>query len=262
MVNWCPELGTVLANDEVKEGVSLRGGYPVEQKVMRQWSLRVSAYAERLLKGLDSIDWTESLKEIQKNWIGRSEGAEMIFPVKDSDVEMKIFTTRADTVFGVTFMVLAPESELVAQVVKPEQKKEVDQYIADVKKRTERERMSEVKKMTGVFTGAYAINPLTNEKVAIWVSDYVLAGYGTGAIMAVPAHDSRDFAFARTFDLPVVQVVVPHGEKPADTGTWKDSIDSKEGYMVNSGFINGLDVPEAIAKTKEYIRKKGIGQEK
>jgi leucyl-tRNA synthetase len=262
MVNWCPELGTVLANDEVKEGVSLRGGHPVEQRVMRQWSLRVSAYAERLLKGLDSISWTESLKEIQKNWIGRSEGAEMIFPVKDSDVDMKIFTTRADTVFGVTFMVLAPESELVAQVVKPEQKQEVDQYIADAKKRTERERMSEVKRMTGAFTGAYAINPLTNEEVPIWVSDYVLAGYGTGAIMAVPAHDSRDFAFARTFDLPVVQVVVPHGEEPADTGTWEDSIDSKEGYMVNSGFINGLDVPEAIAKTKEYIREKGVGQVK
>jgi leucyl-tRNA synthetase len=262
MVNWCPELGTVLANDEVKEGVSLRGGHPVEQKVMRQWALRVSAYAERLLKGLDTIDWTESLKEIQKNWIGRSEGAEMVFPVKGSDVAMKIFTTRADTVFGVTFMVLAPESELVDQVVTPEQKDEVARYIADAKKRTERERMSEVKKMTGAFTGAYALNPLTNEEVPVWVSDYVLAGYGTGAIMAVPAHDSRDFAFARTFDLPIVQVVVPHGEKPADTSKWDDSIDSKEGYLINSGFINGLNVPEAIEKTKEYIREKAIGEVK
>jgi leucyl-tRNA synthetase len=262
MVNWCPALGTVLANDEVKEGVSLRGGHPVEQKVMRQWSLRVSAYAERLLRGLDTIDWSDSLKEIQKNWIGRSEGAEMIFPVKDSDVEMKIFTTRADTVFGVTFMVLAPESELVDQVVNPNHKKEVEQYITDAKKRTERERMSDVKKMTGVFTGTYAVNPLTNEEVPIWVSDYVLAGYGTGAIMAVPAHDSRDFAFARTFNLPITQVVVPHGEEPADTNQWEDSIDSKEGYMINSGFINGLDVPEAIEKTKEYIREKGIGEVK
>ena len=262
MVNWCPELGTVLANDEVKEGVSLRGGHPVEQKVMRQWALRVSAYAERLLTGLDNIDWSESLKEIQKNWIGRSEGAEMVFPVKDSDVQMKIFTTRADTVFGVTFMVLAPESELVNQVVTPEQKEKVDQYIADAKKRTERERMAEVKKMTGAFTGAYAINPLTNEEVPIWVSDYVLAGYGTGAIMAVPAHDSRDFAFARTFDLPIIQVVVPHGEKPGDTSQWEDSIDSKEGTMINSGFIEGLNVPEAIEKTKEFIREKGIGEVK
>jgi leucyl-tRNA synthetase len=242
--------------------VSLRGGHPVEQKVMRQWSLRVSAYAERLLKGLDNIDWTESLKEIQKNWIGRSEGAEMVFPVKDSDVEMKIFTTRADTVFGVTFMVLAPESELVDKIVKPDKKAEVDQYIKDARKRTERERMSEVKKMTGVFTGAYAINPLNNEEVPVWVSDYVLAGYGTGAIMAVPAHDSRDFAFARTFDLPIVQVVVPRGEEPGDIDKWDDARDSKEGYMINSGFLNGLNVPEAIEKTNEYIREKGLGEVK
>jgi len=262
MVNWCPALGTVLANDEVKDGVSLRGGHPVEQKIMRQWSLRVSAYAERLLKGLDTIDWTESLKEIQKNWIGRSEGAEMVFPVKDSDVEMKIFTTRPDTVFGVTFMVLAPESEWVEKIVTPDKKAEVDQYIKDARKRTERERMSEVKKMTGVFTGAYAINPLNNEEVPVWVSDYVLAGYGTGAIMAVPAHDGRDFAFARTFNLPIVQVVVPRGEKPGDTGKWDDAKDSKEGYMINSGFLNGLNVPEAIEKTKEYIREKGLGEVK
>ncbi|MFW6043551.1 MAG: leucine--tRNA ligase, partial [Marinilabiliaceae bacterium] len=260
MVNWCPALGTVLANDEVKEGVSLRGGHPVEQKVMRQWSLRVSAYADRLLKGLDTIDWSESLKEIQRNWIGRSEGAEIAFPVKDSDVKMEVFTTRADTVFGVTFMVLAPESELVDEVVTPGHKKEVDQYIEESKRRTERERMSDVKKMTGVFTGAYAINPFNNEEVPVWVSDYVLAEYGTGAIMAVPAHDSRDFKFARTFDLPIVQVVVPQGEEPTDTRTWDDARDSKEGYMINSGFINGLQVPEAIEKTKNYIRDNEIGE--
>ncbi|MFW5753480.1 MAG: leucine--tRNA ligase [Marinilabiliaceae bacterium] len=260
MVNWCPALGTVLANDEVKEGVSLRGGHPVEQKVMRQWSLRVSAYADRLLKGLDTIDWSESLKEIQRNWIGRSEGAEIAFPVKDSDVKMEVFTTRADTVFGVTFMVLAPESELVDEVVTPAHKKEVEQYIEESKRRTERERMSDVKKMTGVFTGAYAINPFNNEEVPVWVSDYVLAEYGTGAIMAVPAHDSRDFKFARTFDLPIVQVVVPRGEEPTDTSTWDDARDSKEGYMINSGFINGLQVPEAIEKTKNYIRDNEIGE--
>jgi len=260
MVNWCPALGTVLANDEVKEGVSLRGGHPVEQKVMRQWSLRVSAYADRLLKGLETIDWSESLKEIQRNWIGRSEGVEIVFPVKDSDVEMEVFTTRGDTVFGVTFMVLAPESELVDEVVTPEHKKEVEQYIEESKRRTERERMSDVKKMTGVFTGAYAINPLTNEEVPVWVSDYVLAEYGTGAIMAVPAHDSRDFKFARTFDLPIVQVVVPQGEEPSDTNAWDDARDSKEGYMINSGFINGLQVPEAIEKTKNYIRENEIGE--
>ncbi|TCO09596.1 leucine--tRNA ligase [Natronoflexus pectinivorans] len=262
MVNWCPALGTVLANDEVKDGFSERGGHPVEQKRMKQWLLRVSAYAERLLTGLDTIEWSDSLKEIQRNWIGRSEGAEMIFPVKDSDVEMKIFTTRADTVFGVTFMVLAPESELVLQLTKPEHKAEVNAYLEETKKRTERERQTEVKRVTGVFTGSYAINPLNNQEIPVWISDYVLAGYGTGAIMAVPAHDSRDFAFARAFNLPIPQVVVPKGEEPADTSTWSDSIDSKEGYMINSGFINGLDVPDAIEKTKQYITEKGIGRVK
>ena len=262
MVNWCPALGTVLANDEVKDGFSVRGGHPVEQKLMRQWLLRVSAYAERLLNGLDTIDWSDSLKEIQRYWIGRSEGAEMIFPIKGSDVGLEIFTTRADTVFGVTFMVLAPESELVWQITTPEHKAEVEAYIEETKKRTERERQADVKKVTGVFTGGYAINPLSNEEIPIWISDYVLAGYGTGAIMAVPAHDSRDFAFARTFNLPIPQVVVPKGEKPADTSTWADSIDSKEGYMINSGFINGLEVPEAIEKTKQYITEKGIGKVK
>jgi len=262
MVNWCPALGTVLANDEVKDGFSVRGGHPVEQKLMRQWLLRVSAYASRLLNGLDTIDWSDSLKEIQRNWIGRSEGAEMVFPIKNSDVKMEIFTTRADTVFGVTFMVLAPESELVWQITTPEHKSEVEAYIEETKKRTERERQSEVKRVTGVFTGAYAINPLSNEEIPVWVSDYVLAGYGTGAIMAVPAHDTRDFAFARAFNLPIPQVVVPKGEQPADTSTWTDAIDSKEGYMINSGFINGLEVPEAIEKTKQYITEKGIGKVK
>ena len=262
LVNWCPALGTVLANDEVKDGFSVRGGHPVEQKLMRQWLLRVSAYAERLLNGLDAIDWSDSLKEIQRNWIGRSEGAEMIFPIKDSDVQMEIFTTRADTVFGVTFMVLAPESELVWQITKPEQKAEVEAYIEETKKRTERERQAEVKRVTGVFTGAYAINPLSGEAIPVWVSDYVLAGYGTGAIMAVPAHDSRDFAFARTFNLPIPQVVVATGEQPGDTSTWSDSIDSKEGTLINSGFLNGLSVPEAIEKTKQHITEKRIGNVK
>lgn len=260
MVNWCPALGTVLANDEVKDGVSLRGGHPVEQKLMRQWLLRVSAYADRLLEGLDTIDWSDSLKEIQRNWIGRSEGAEMVFKVKDSELEMKIFTTRADTIFGVTFMVLAPESELVQKLSKPGQLKEVEDYLEQTKKRTERERQTEVKKVSGVFTGSYAINPLSKEEIPIWVSDYVLAGYGTGAIMAVPAHDSRDFAFARAFNLPIPQVVVPKGQEPGDTSTWSDSIDSKEGTLINSGFLNGLSVPEAIEKTQQYISEKGIGK--
>ena len=207
MVNWCPELGTVLANDEVSEGVSVRGGYPVEQKLMYQWCLRVSAYAQRLLEGLDKIDWTDSLKETQRNWIGRSEGAEMRFKIAGrDDIDLEIFTTRADTVFGVTFMVLAPESAYVKEVTTPEQKQAVDEYLAAVKHKTERERMID-KKMTGVFTGSYAVNPLTGKNIPIYVSDYVLAGYGTGAIMAVPAHDSRDYAFARAFDLPIIPLI-------------------------------------------------------
>ncbi|MBN2165482.1 MAG: leucine--tRNA ligase [Marinilabiliaceae bacterium] len=262
MVNWCPALGTVLANDEVKDGVSVRGGYPVEQKVMRQWSLRVSAYAERLLNGLDTVDWTDSLKEVQRNWIGRSQGAEMTFKVKNSDVEMVIFTTRADTVYGVTFMVLAPESELVVQLTTPDQKVVVETYLDETKKRTERERMSDVKKVSGVFSGSYAVNPLTKQEIPIWISDYVLAGYGTGAIMAVPAHDTRDFAFAKHFNLPITQVVVPVGEEPSDPQTWDDAKDSKEGIMVNSGIINGLSVQEAIKKTAEYIKENGLGDVK
>ncbi len=262
VVNWCPALGTVLANDEVKDGFSVRGGHPVEQKLMRQWLLRITAYSERLLKGLDTVDWTDSLKEIQRNWIGRSEGAEVLFPVKDSELKLNIFTTRPDTIFGVTFMVLAPESELVPLLTSAEQKQAVEDYLELVKKRTERERQAEVRKVTGVFTGSYAINPLSNEVISIWISDYVLAGYGTGAIMAVPAHDSRDFAFARTFGLPIPQVVVLPGQEASDTSTWTDSFDSKEGTMINSGFLNGLSVAQAIEKIKKHIEDNGLGRVK
>lgn len=261
MVNWCPQLGTVLANDEVIDGVSERGGYPVVQKKMRQWCLRVSAYAQRLLNGLDGLDWTDSLKETQKNWIGRSEGTEMNFKVKDSDVEMTIFTTRADTVFGVTFMVLAPESELVAQLTTSEQAEEVKTYIEATKKRTERERIAD-KKVSGVFSGSYAINPLTQEAIPVWISDYVLAGYGTGAIMAVPAHDSRDYAFAKHFDLEIRPLI-----EGCDIS--EESFDAKEGVMTNSPItamegktalsLNGLTVKEAIAKTKDFVTEEGLG---
>lgn len=261
MVNWCPALGTVLANDEVKDGVSERGGHPVEQKKMRQWCLRVSAYAERLLHDLETLDWTESLKETQRNWIGRSEGAEMEFRLAGKDCTFTIFTTRADTIFGVTFMVLAPESELVEEVTTEEQRTAVETYLTETKRRTERERISD-KRVSGVFSGSYAINPLTGKEIPIWISDYVLAGYGTGAIMAVPAHDTRDFAFARHFDLPIVQVVIPEGEASTDPATWEDAKDSKSGIMVNSDFLNGLSVEDAIARTKEYIREKQLGRVK
>ena len=264
MVNWCAGLGTVLANDEVVEGVSVRGGFPVEQKKMRQWCLRVSAYAQRLLDGLDKIDWSDSIKETQRNWIGRSEGTEMQFHVKDSDIEFTIFTTRADTIFGVTFMVLAPESELVAQLTTPDQKKEVDAYVAAVKKRTERERIAD-RKVTGVFSGSYAINPLTGEDVPVWISDYVLAGYGTGAIMAVPAHDSRDYAFAKHFGLEIRPLI-----EGCDVS--EESFDAKEGTMMNSprpdqirqgGLnLNGLSVKEAIAATKKYVQENKLGKVK
>ena len=258
MVNWCPKLGTVLANDEVSEGVSIRGGYPVEQKLMYQWCLRVSAYAQRLLEGLDTIDWTDSLKETQRNWIGRSEGAEMRFKIADSDVELEIFTTRADTVFGVTFMVLAPESAYVDMITTPDRKEAVKAYLDEVKHKTERERMIE-KNVTGVFTGAYAVNPLTGKKIPVWVSDYVLAGYGTGAIMAVPAHDSRDYAFAKKFDLPVVPLI-----EGCDVS--EESFDAKSGKMMNSKGeeldLNGMEVKDAIAATKKFIEEKGIGKVK
>ncbi len=252
-VNWCPHLGTVLANDEVKDGFSERGGYPVFQKKMTQWQLRVSAYAERLLKGLDSLDWTDSLKEMQRNWIGRSEGAEMVFEVEcdGKKHEVTIFTTRADTVFGVTFMVLSPESEWTAKLTSASQKAEVEAYLESVKKKTERERIAG-KAVTGVFSGSWARNPLSGEKVPVWISEYVLAGYGTGAIMAVPAHDSRDYAFARKFDLPVIPLI-----EGADVS--KESFDAKEGIMCNSGFLNGLSVKEAIPAAIDYVEAHGIG---
>jgi len=253
-VNWCPALGTVLANDEVSEGLSVRGGHPVEQRVMRQWCLRVSAYAGRLLEGLDRIDWTESLKETQRNWIGRSEGAEMQFSIKGQGEPFTIFTTRADTIFGVTFMVLAPESEYVQRVIKEEQRAEVEAYLQRCKNRTERERIAD-RRVTGVFTGSYAINPLTQGEIPIYISDYVLAGYGTGAIMAVPAHDSRDYAFAKHFNLPIIPLI-----EGADVS--EESFDAKEGKMINSGFLNGLEVKEAIQKMKEYITNTGIGRVK
>ena len=253
-VNWCPELGCVLANDEVSEGLSVRGGFPVEQRVMRQWNLRVSAYAPRLLQGLETVDWTDSLKETQRNWIGRSEGAEMRFAIKGQDEPFTIFTTRADTVFGVTFMVLAPESEYVARVTTEEQKAEVEAYLQMVKNRTERERIAD-RRVTGVFTGSYAINPLTNAEIPIYVSDYVLSGYGTGAIMAVPAHDSRDYAFAKHFNLPIIPLI-----EGADVS--EQSFDAKEGVMINSGFLNGMQVKDAIQAMKEHITNTGLGRVK
>ena len=288
MVNWCPKLGTVLANDEVVDGVSVRGGYPVVQKKMRQWCLRVSAYAQRLLDGLEEIDWTDSLKETQRNWIGRSEGTEVVFKVAPREGqsgetalreegqsgetalreegqsgetalrEFTIFTTRADTMFGVTFMVLAPESDLVAELTTPEQKQAVDEYLDYVKKRTERDRQMD-HKVTGVFSGSYAINPFTEEKIPIWIAEYVLAGYGTGAIMAVPAHDSRDYAFAKHFGLPIIPVI-----EGADVS--EESFDAKDGIMCNSASdkfsLNGLTVKEAIAATKKYVTEQGLGRVK
>ncbi len=256
-VNWCQALGTVLANDEVKEGYSVRGGHPVEQKKMTQWQLRVSAYAGRLLEDLESLDWTDSLKDMQRNWIGRSQGAEMMFKTYNGDKEydVTIFTTRADTVFGVTFMVLAPESEWVGKLTSQEQKDAVEEYVAAARKKTERERMGETRKVTGVFSGSYAVNPLTGEKVPVWISEYVLAGYGTGAIMAVPAHDSRDYAFAKRFDLPIVPLI-----EGCDVS--ESSFDAKEGIMCNSGFLNGMSVKDAIPAAIDYVEKNGIGHRK
>lgn len=264
MVNWCPKLGTVLANDEVVDGVSERGGYPVVQKKMKQWCLRVSAYSQRLLDGLNTIDWTDSIKETQRNWIGRSEGTEMEFSVKDSDVKFTIFTTRADTIFGVSFMVLAPESELVHQLTTPEQKAEVEAYLEATRKRTERERIAD-RKVSGVFSGSYALNPFTGDAIPVWISDYVLAGYGTGAIMAVPAHDSRDYAFACHFNLPIIPLI-----EGADVS--EESFDAKEGIVMNSpaagkkalnGFsLNGLSVKEAIAATKKFVTEHQLGRVK
>ena len=278
-VNWCAELGTVLANDEVVNGLSVRGGYPVERKLMRQWSLRITAYAQRLVDGLEQVDWTDSLKEIQRNWIGRSEGAAVWFPLdvkSNANVlpgaqaympqfdpqpvpSFEIFTTRPDTIFGVTFMVLCPEHELIDRITTPEHKEEVEAYVTWAKNRSERERQAEVKKVSGVFTGAFAVNPLTEEKIPIYVSDYVLAGYGTGAIMAVPAHDSRDFAFARHFGLPIRQVVSLEKDVTSDPATWTESMDAKTGYSVNSGFVTGMKVKEAMAAVIDKIEEIGIG---
>lgn len=256
-VNWCAGLGTVLANDEVKDGLSVRGGFPVEQKKMRQWQLRVSAYAGRLLEGLGKIDWTDSLKEMQRNWIGKSNGCEAVFKCYNGETEhdVTIFTTRADTMFGVTFMVLAPESDLVPLLTAPGQKEAVDEYLAAVKKKTERERIAQTKTVTGVFSGSYGVNPMTGGRVPIWISEYVLAGYGTGAIMAVPAHDSRDYAFARKFNLPIIPLI-----EGCDVS--EESFDAKEGRMINSGFLNGLDVKDAITAAIEYVEKQGFGHRK
>jgi leucyl-tRNA synthetase len=253
MVNWCTALGTVLANDEVINGVSERGGHPVEQKKMRQWCLRVSAYAQRLLDGLDTIDWTESLKETQRNWIGRSEGTVMHFKTTSS-ISFDIFTTRPDTIFGATFMVLAPESELVNELTSPEQRQAISDYICKTKKRTERERIAD-KSVSGVFSGSYATHPFTGEEIPIWISDYVLTGYGTGAIMAVPAHDSRDYAFAKHFNLPIVPII-------ADCDVSEESFDAKEGIMINSDFLNGLTVKEAIKKTIDEMENRKLGYRK
>ena len=256
-VNWCEGLGTVLANDEVKDGLSVCGGFPVEQKKMKQWQLRVSAYAGRLLDSLDSLAWTDSLKEMQRNWIGKSEGTEVVFnTVCDGrELPVTIFTTRVDTIFGVTFMVLAPESELVDQLTAQSQKEAVAAYVKEVRKKTERERIAETKSVTGVFAGSYGINPLTGEKVPIWISEYVLAGYGTGAIMAVPAHDSRDYAFAKKFGLPIVPII-----EGCDVS--EQSFDAKEGKMCNSGFLNGMDVRDAIEAAKDYAEEHGLGRRK
>ena len=277
-VNWCPELGTVLANDEVVNGLSVRGGYPVERKLMRQWSLRITAYAQRLVDGLEKVEYSDSLKEIQRNWIGRSEGAAVWFPLDAPSTQVdkptalymgqvnpqptdsfEIFTTRPDTIFGVTFMVLCPEHEMIDRITKQEQRQEVEAYVAWAKNRSERERQSEVKKVSGVFTGAYAINPLTEERIPIWVSDYVLAGYGTGAIMAVPAHDSRDFAFAKHFGLPIRQVVAPSMEETSNPEEWRESMDAKTGVCVNSGFVSGMKVKDAMKAVIEKVDEMGIG---
>ena len=256
-VNWCEGLGTVLANDEVKDGLSVRGGFPVEQKKMTQWQLRVSAYAGRLLDSLDKLAWTDSLKEMQRNWIGKSEGCEVVFDTVcgEKHLPITIFTTRVDTIFGVTFMVLAPESDLVGELTTPEQAEAVADYVKQVKKKTERERIAETKTVSGVFSGSYGINPLTGERIPIWISEYVLAGYGTGAIMAVPAHDSRDYVFAKTFNLPIVPII-----EGCDVS--EQSFDAKEGKMCNSGFLNGMDVKEAIERAKNYVEEKGLGRRK
>ena len=258
-VNWCPALGTVLANDEVVGGLSVRGGHPVGQKKMLQWSLRVSAYAPRLLDGMETLEWTDALKEIQKNWIGKSVGASLTFATKGGG-SLEVFTTRPDTLYGVTFMVLAPEAELVTQLTTNEQKEEVAAYLKATQKRSERDRMADVKNVTGVFSGSYAIHPLTGEEIPVWIADYVLAGYGTGAVMAVPAHDSRDFAFAKKFDLPIIQVVAKKGEELIDTKNWTESYDAKEGICINSEMINDMPVKKAMKQIIYHLEQNGIGE--
>jgi leucyl-tRNA synthetase len=258
-VNWCPALGTVLANDEVVNGVSERGGHPVERKLMKQWSLRITAYAQRLLEGLEEIDWFESLKEMQRNWIGRSEGGAVFFKIDGHEETLEVFTTRPDTLWGATFMVLAPEHDLALKITSPEYQREVEDYIYWAKNRSEVDRMAEVKQITGKFTGAFGINPVNNERIPIWIADYVLAGYGTGAIMAVPAHDSRDFAFAKYFRLPIVQVVLKEGETPSAPESWEQSYDAREGRMISSGIITGLEVKDAIRETIDYLEKENLG---
>jgi len=257
MVNWCPELGTVLANEEVKDGVSERGGYPVIRKKMLQWSMRITAYAERLLAGLDTIDWPEPMKEMQRNWIGKSLGAELTFKVDGKDLELKVFTTRIDTTFGVTFISIAPEHELIPELTTPDQKADVEKYVEVAKNRSERDRMSDVKTVSGQFTGSYVINPFNGERVPIYIADYVLSGYGTGVVMAVPSSDTRDYAFAKHFNLPIIPVQEGEG-----TDITKEDFDPKKGTMINSGFLNGLTVPEAINKAIEFIEQKGIGKAK
>ena len=265
MVNWCPKLGTVLANDEVHDGLSVRGGYPVEQKRMKQWLLRVTAYAQRMLDGLDKLEWSDSLKEIQRNWIGRSEGAQVFFDIQNSAKKLEIFTTRPDTIFGVTFMVIAPEHEWVGSLTTPENKAAVEDYICQTRKRSERDRIADTKRVSGVATGSYAINPFTNKAIPIYISDYVLSGYGTGAIMAVPAHDSRDYAFAKHFGLPIIPLV-----EGCDVS--EESFDAKEGIVTNSPrpdvkpyidfSLNGLTIKEAIAATKKYVAEHHLGRVK
>lgn len=257
MVNWCPGLGTVLANDEVKDGVSERGGYPVERKQMLQWSMRITAYSERLLQGLDKIDWPESIKEVQRNWIGRSQGCSLRFPIEDRAEKIEVFTTRIDTIYGVTFLSLAPEHELVASLITEEQRAEVEAYVEQAKNRSERDRMSDVKTISGAFTGSYAINPFNGERVPIWVADYVLAGYGTGAVMAVPCSDTRDYAFAKHFGLPIIPV-----QEGAHTDIAQPDFDPKAGTMINSGFLNGLAVPEALKAAVAHVEANGWGKGK
>lgn len=259
MVNWCPKLGTVLANDEIVNGLSVRGGYPVERRSMKQWSLRITAYAERLLKGLDQVEWNESIKEIQRHWIGRSEGAAIHFSLADSHETLEIFTTRPDTIFGVSFMVLCPEHPIIEKITTTSQRKAVETYVAWAKNRSERERQAEVKQITGIFTGAFAIHPFTQEKIPIWVSDYVLAGYGTGAVMAVPAHDNRDFVFAKHFQLPIKQVILPEKETPSNPSEWQEAKETKSGQCIQSDFLNNMSVAQAGSVVINKIEEKNIG---